>query len=283
MNNNQENKIILDLVGSDPELFLRNKKTKEFVSAIGLIPGSKEYPWQIESLPEGNCLQTDNVMVEFTLPPTKKANELFKSIQNCINFTNNIIPSDLECVIESSAILSKEYLNNKQAQTFGCSPDFNAWLDGNSNVSPSAKDSNLRTAGGHVSISYNHNGDLLLLMNLVKALDITLSLPSILLDSDKRRKEMYGKAGAFRITQFGLEYRSLSNFWIKELHLVEFVFNGINKAIELVNEGRIDNLTDEEQLQIQLAINTSDESLAHELIYKYKIDKVLLMSSIDLD
>lgn len=278
-----QNKIVLDKIGSDPELFLRNKETGEVVSAIGLIPGSKEEPWQIECLALGNCLQTDNVMVEFTLPPTNKAEELFNSIQDCIKYANDIIPSNLECVVISSALLSDEYLNNRKAKTFGCSPDFNAWLDGNTNKAPSARNNNLRTAGGHVAISYNHDGDIRLLLNFVKALDITLSLPSVLLDPDKRRKEMYGKAGAFRITDFGLEYRSLSNFWIKELNLVEFVFNGVKKAIELVNEGIIDNLSDEDQLQIQSAINFADESLAHELLYKYKIEKVLLMSSIDLD
>lgn len=279
----ENKKIVLDLIGSDPELFLRDKSTHEIVSAIGLIPGTKEEPSQIPTLTEGHCLQTDNVMVEFTLPPTNKAEELYKSIQDCIEYVNNVIPHNLECTIESSAILDKKYLDNEQAQTFGCSPDFNAWLDGAVNKSPSAKDVKMRTAGGHVAISYNHDYDIETLFKFVKALDITLSLPSVLLDPDKRRKEMYGKAGAFRITKFGLEYRSLSNFWIKDLELVKFVFEGVKKAINLVNEGKVDNLSDEEQLQIQSAINFADENLAYQLIHKYELEELLIKCNIDLD
>ena len=46
-------------------------------------------------------------------------------------------------------------------------------------------------------------------------MDYTLGLDSLLLDSDTRRRSMYGRAGSFRFKEYGIEYRTLSNFWIK--------------------------------------------------------------------
>lgn len=268
--NNKINKKTI-LIGSDPEAFLRNRLTKEVVSAIGLISGSKYEPVSIEhELGKGFFIQTDNVMVEWCVPTCNAPRELYNNIQKCIKYTESIIPAELEVSLQASAILDEKYLKTKEAKTFGCEPSYNAWTY-RVNHPPSNR-TNLRTAGGHIHIGYdNPNDDTSI--SLIKALDLYLNIPSLIMDTDTERKKMYGKAGEFRIKSYGLEYRGLSNYWANSIKFCNFIFAGINKAIDFVNNER--ELSDEDQLLIQETINNNNKITAYELINKFDLDQVL--------
>ena len=66
--------------------------------------------------------------------------------------------------------------------------------------------------------------------------DILLGLPSVLLDPDERRKQLYGKAGAMRFKKYGAEYRTLSNFWLFSDDLIEWAYKGGVAAYERLEE-----------------------------------------------
>lgn len=270
------------IVGADPECFLRNKVTKEIVSAIPYIPGSKYEPYQIPGLPKGNMIQTDNIMTEYCLPATSNWKELKKSFEDCIEYTNKIIPSELEVIVQASARVAEQYLQDEQAKKFGCDPDFNAWTD-DLNQAPDS-DTNLRTAGGHIHIGYD-DPDMEVSIKLIKALDIFLGVPSIMLDKDKERKKMYGKAGAYRLKPYGVEYRGLSNFWLAQDDMTNLIFNGIRMAVAMINssESYLDRMSDELQLKIQTCINTGDEKLAMELIPQLSLGSLLAKSTVYVD
>lgn len=266
------NKLIQNItIGSDPEAFLVNKSTGEVVSAIDLIPGSKEEPSPMIGLPDGFNIQTDNVMVEWCVPAVTTAEELYNNIQKCIAYTNGIIPSELEVLVVPSAYLDSKYLKSKKATTFGCEPSFNAWTY-TTNDAPSNK-TNLRTAGGHIHIGYdNPNEDVSI--DIVRTLDLFLNVPSLILDKDTERKKMYGKAGEFRFKSYGVEFRGLSNYWIANLEYTKFVFEAIKRATTFINNG--EKISDENQFYIQEAINTNNKELAHKLINEYQLDLVLV-------
>lgn len=275
------NKINSFLIGSDPEVFLKDKESGEIVSAIPYIPGDKWNPYPIPTLSKGHDIQCDNVMVEYCIPATADSKAFYASIIACIEYTNSVLPSNLGVIIQSSADLDPKYLQDPAAQKFGCEPDFNAWMDGMPNDSP-CSGGTLRTCGGHIHIGYN-NPTMATSMELIKALDLYLGVPSIIIDPDKRRKSMYGKAGALRFKPYGVEYRSLSNFWVKDQDLVDMVFKGVEAAIAFVNNGEVDLLSDEDQLLIQTCINTGDEALAYKLINKFKLERVLNKSFIYME
>lgn len=259
------------LIGSDPEAFIRMKDTLEIVSAIGLIPGSKDEPFDLtKEIGKGFNIQTDNVMVEWCVPPVNNPNALYRNIQKCIDYTNSVLPSDLEVVVQASAYLDERFLNNKQAKTFGCDPSFNAWTY-LMNSAPDNK-TNLRTAGGHIHIGYD-NPDDNISIELIRSLDLFLNIPSLILDSDNERKKMYGKAGEFRLKNYGVEFRGLSNYWINDLDIVKLIFCGIEKAVDFVNSKSV--ISDEDQLKIQTTINNNDKIKAYELIDKYELDQIL--------
>ena len=122
---------------------------------------------------------------------------------------------------------------------------------------------------GHISIGWD-NPTQEQQLDMVKAMDATVGLESVLLDFDTERKKLYGKAGCFRFTAFGIEYRSLSNFWIKTDESLKWAWNTTMKAIDLVNSGKIEEVKELGSYIVE-AINTNNKELAQELLNKIEI------------
>ena len=120
---------------------------------------------------------------------------------------------------------------------------------------------------GHISIGWD-NPTQEQQLDMVKAMDATVGLESVLLDNDIERKKLYGKAGCFRFREYGIEYRSLSNFWIKNDESLNWAWNTTMKAIDLVNSGKIEEINKRGD-QIVKAINTNNKELASKLIYEF--------------
>lgn len=137
---------------------------------------------------------------------------------------------------------------------------------------------------GHIHIGYD-NPSVETSLKLVKAFDIFLGIPSIILDSDKERKKMYGKAGAHRMKWYGVEYRGLSNYWLQEDESTKLIFNGIRMAVAMLNSTYtyLDRISDELQIKIQLCINTGDEKLAMELVSQLDLTGLLAKSAVYVD
>lgn len=255
-------------IGADPELFIINEKTKRVVSSIGIIPGEKGNPYVAEDMPSGFGLETDNIVAEFNIPPAKNKVSFITNIaymKDYINkFVKNINP-DLGILCAASRVVDKSQLNSPQAQLFGCDADYNAYTE-DVNPKPEGARTNVRSCGFHIHIGYaNNNIDTSLM--LVKYLDLYLGVPSVLKDKDKRRRSLYGKAGCFRLTSYGVEYRVLSSTLMKDNASLEFVWNQLSKAINAYNRGY--DLPDS-SLVIE-AINNSDTELAKKLISTYDL------------
>ncbi len=179
-------------------------------------------------------------MVEFNIPPSATRLEFTDNINYVLDYLT-LHAKQFDCTLDISASneLDKKYLNTKQAKMFGCDPDFNVYLKEPNN--PPSPKSSLRTAGGHIHIGFE-NPDLEISEKIIYAMDMTLGLESITLDPDDRRREMYGKAGCFRIKEYGVEYRTLSNFWIGSDELMKWAFDKTMEAIELVNSGTVNSI-----------------------------------------
>lgn len=257
------------LIGSDPEVFISNGI--EVVSAIPYIPGTKENPHPISNY--GHYIQTDNIMAEFCVPPVgiDYPEVMYSNIQFCLNYIDKQLPNDLKHHIEASAFISGEYLKDPLARKFGCDPSYNAWEGGKQNVKPKSKNG-LRTCGGHIHIGYLEPS-VELNMQIIKTLDLFLGVPSILIDTDENRRKMYGKAGEFRHKQYGVEYRVLSNFWLKSEEHVEFIFDNIKRALVFINDGN--KIDSETAVIIQNTINTSNKDSASYLCEIFDIKQVI--------
>ena len=122
---------------------------------------------------------------------------------------------------------------------------------------------------GHISIGWD-NPTQEQQLDAVKAMDATVGLASLLLDPDTERKKLYGKAGCFRFREYGIEYRTLSNFWIKTDESLKWAWNTTMKAIDLVNSGKIEEIKKHGDRIVE-AINTNNKELAQELLNKIEI------------
>jgi hypothetical protein len=219
--------------GADPELFLRDSKTNLPVTSIGLIGGSKDFPRQLGN---GYALQEDNVAVEFNIPPASTKDQFHASIAYVLAYLKQELePQDLVLDISPTMEFDPKQLDNPQAQTLGCDPDYNAWTN-EINPKPVAPPT-LRSSGGHLHIGYD-NPTLELSREIVKVHDLFVSVPSILYDDDMKRRAIYGKAGACRYKSYGVECRTFSNFWLKSEELTKWLYEQSEKAIDFINEGR---------------------------------------------
>lgn len=255
-------------IGADPELFIINEKTKKVVSSVGKIPGEKGNPYVADDMPTGFGLETDNILAEFNIPPVSDEGSFINNIeymkQYIDKFVKNINP-DYGILCAASKTVDKSQLQSPQAQLFGCDVDYNAYTE-SPNPKPEGSKTNLRSAGFHIHVGYdNPNIDSSLL--IVKYLDMYLGVPSVIYDKDKRRRSLYGKAGCFRLTSYGVEYRVLSSAMMKDVKTLQFVWRQINKALAAASRGGI--LVDSGYAM--KAINESDTELAQKIINAYDI------------
>ena len=255
-------------IGSDPELFIINNKTGQVVSSIGLIPGKKKEAYRPDGMPEGYGLQIDNILAEFNIPPVKRVDQLIHHINYMKDYIDNYVKEknpDLGILCCASQRVPWDQLQSEEACLFGCEPDYNAYTE-DVNPKPEGERDNLRSAGTHIHVSYD-NPNIEQSLALVKCMDVYLALPSVFLDPDKERRKLYGKAGAFRICPYGVEYRPMSSYFISTDDLIEFLYNGTMKAIAHCQL----HLPLPKSDVIQDIINNGKEEEAKELYARYAL------------
>jgi len=247
-------------LGSDPECFLLDASGKH-ISVIGYINADKWHPMQIPDMAEGYTLQEDNVALEYGIPPAASAAELIEHIDSVMKKSLEYLPglsfSKLSCTI-----FDKDQMMHPAAHVFGCEPDYNAWTK-TTNPAPKPPHPFMRSAGGHIHVETKENP-----IEVIRAMDLFLGVPSVLMDKGEDRKQLYGKAGAFRQKKYGCEYRTLSNFWIFEKKYMEWVWSATERA--LANLGKADAYKD----HIIEAINNNNKDIAKQLVNELSLDVV---------
>ena len=261
-------------IGSDPEIFIVDTNTKLLVSAIDKIGGTK---WVPRDLGDGYAVQEDNVLAEINIPPAKTEDEFLFAITRGIELLKKALPSDnLDLLIAASGFMPASELEDERALMFGCDPDFNAWLGGMANNFAAPENKTLRSAGGHIHVGFSLTDKTIQMesvgLNIVKQMDKYLGVPSIILDKDTERRKLYGKAGAFRNKSYGVEYRTLSSFWLADQATTRWAYRQTQKAIQKANDH--DFIPDEIGKQIQEIINTANVSAAQEFVKEHERELV---------
>lgn len=258
-------------IGADPEFFIKSKKDGKFISSIGIIPGVKKGAVPMEGLPKGFASQIDNVLGEYNIPPVKSKEEFSNSIKDALNWFNKFLENkELEVHCAASARYNEDQLASDEAKEIGCDPSLNCWTE-QLQERPEVFAGNLRTAGTHIHIGYeDRNIDTN--YDLMCACDMFLGVPSILIDTDTERREYYGKAGDFRHTKYGCEYRVLSGLFTKSKELTDWCYDQTMQAIDYVNSGK--TFVNEQELgqRVQNIINNNDTADALAFCKEYNIN-----------
>lgn len=263
------NKIKILCLGADPEVFLTNIATRQIEASIPYISGTKKDPQELE---EGFTIQKDNILAEFNIPPSNTKDDFVFNIQKGLKLLGDYLPDHLAINISSSNHINNDIIEEfDEAKIFGCEPDYLAWNPTVPHeILANPEVDTLRTAGGHVHIGYESPSEELNIV-LIKALDLFLGVPSVLMDDDTTRRSIYGAAGSLRHKKYGVEYRSLSNFWLTDVSLIEWVWENVQQAVDFVNSGQIIDESSDSQL-IQDCINDSDKELAIHYINNFNIN-----------
>lgn len=225
------------LIGADPELFVQDKEG-DIISGHGLIEGTKEEPFPVKD----GAVQVDGMALEFNIDPADSEDAFVHNIQSVLSQMEAMIP-EFKLVVKPSHTFTEEYLKSqpKEALELGCEPDFNAWT-GKVNPAPNAE-SNMRTCGGHIHIGWTEGADITSAVHisdcekLVRALDTALLPAASLFDKDFKRRNLYGAIGSYRPKEYGVEYRVLSNAWLKDEKITRYVYRLVNQVIEKVLNG----------------------------------------------
>lgn len=250
------------LVGADPELFVRRRGTLDFVSGFGLIQGDKRKPFPVTD----GAVQVDGMALEFNINPADNEDKFEYNIYSVLAQLENMVP-DYEVVASPVAKFTEEYMSQQpfEALELGCDPDYNGWTV-MENEKPDM-DKPMRTASGHVHLGWGENiqdpDHFPMCGAVARQLDFYLGLPSLFYDDDKERREMYGKAGAFRSKSYGMEYRVLSNKWLSDRKLVRWVYRNTVQAFTDLMDG-LD--LSEKFGDIQGIINSSNKDEAKKII-----------------
>lgn len=242
-------------IGADPELFVF--KNGEPISAHDLLPGTKASPFIVP----GGAVQVDGTAAEFNIDPAETFNEFNDNIETVLGHLGSLLPSDCELRSSPCVVWAQEYFDKLPhlATELGCMPDFNAWT-GRRNPKPRLKDMpTLRTAAGHIHIGFTQGASIQDPMHIrecqrmAQLMDWHVGSWSCEVDLDKTRRMLYGKAGACRYKTYGVEYRTLSNFWVLDEGLRREIWDRTMAACSDFFAGV--SVPEEQQEQIQLIIN----------------------------
>lgn len=248
-------------IGHDAELFLRDENGQH-VPAIGLIGGTKKHPRPVK----GGALQEDNVMAEINIIPATTADEFVMHTKDVLESLKNILPDGYTFDISPSVVFPDDQLTHPKSLESGCEPDLDVWK-GIENPTINLSD-NRRYGAGHIHIGMediDHHP--LRRENIVRWCDIMLGAPAQLYDRDVHRRKTYGTAGRYRNKSYGIEYRTLSNFWMQTEAGMRWAFNN---ALRAANYTKYTTAFPYGECEMRAAV-FGDEDLAAELIKAYNI------------
>lgn len=255
------------LIGADVEFFIRHTTTGEIVSAEPYIKGTKDNPFVFDNNNKYFATSLDNVLAEICIPPARTKEEFYNYLRKSINYVNSTLPKDYCTVAQPAHFFNEKYLQTENAQTFGCEPDFNAYT-GRENAAPASSDKTLRSGGGHIHIGYADPEESTN-RTIIRAMDLFLSIPLVITEPDNKRKELYGKAGCYRPKKYGVEYRTISNYYCNSRKMIYWAYEATHAAIRWLNEdNKIEGVLGD---YVQKTINNNDKENALKLIDNFKL------------
>lgn len=265
---------MLKSFGSDPELMLIDSEGN-YISAIDVIPGTKK---DKVKLGNGHFAFYDNVLVEVNIKPSFTRSEAVKNFKDCFKRLAKLV-GKYKLVPQASQVYPATACQHPDALEFGCDPEFCLYVMNHKGKldklpTPICRPGNyFRSAGGHVHVG----SDLALShgpgkpFQVLKMLDLVLGGISVLINHDPTslaRRRLYGGAGNHRWCSYGVEYRTLSNFWISSPTLVGLMYGLTEFAINLVDQGKADELWSKiNPEELRSGINKEDRNFINEKVF----------------
>lgn len=270
--------VISPYLGGDPELFIADKDGRvvgsERVIAEKGIPRTGTSVDIINGVTSG--IVRDGVQAEIKWrADTCRAslgNEIsliFKTLKETLD------KSGLQASFAASITVDKKELKqlSEAARVLGCAPSTNIH-NADAKVDVKAGFAG-RSAGGHIHLGLSNWRDMMTddaRKRLIKVMDVIVGNTCVLIDRDPgqvARRKVYGRAGEFRLPSHGVEYRTLSNFWLRSYQLFSLVMGLSRLSTNIIKTDLYYKNGIEGELMgrvnlplIEKAINTNNAKLA---------------------
>lgn len=265
------------VMGCDPEFFF----TKD-----GKIIGAEEVlPKDGMNVASHNASKIiiDGVQAELNPAPSSCRQLLGAEISKCfMALKTDLDKKGVSTNFSQTVEVAKDEFDklSDKSKRFGCSPSKNVHKKKSSaKITVDPMKYRKRSAGGHLHLgkaggTMNKNSDAVLddPKRLVPILDIIVGNTCVLLDRDEgniERRKTYGRAGEHRTPEHGIEYRTLSNFWLRDYALMSFVFGLARFAVSVCAENLDSKFKKAIKIKdIEKAINENDFDLAYKNFLK---------------
>lgn len=226
-------------IGCDPEIALRNIETGEFVSSEGIVPGDKLNPHKVRK----GTVQTDGFAAEIGILPASDPSEFVDNVMTVLDELRSFTKG-YELVFTDHVIFSEEVFSrqSESGRELGCDPDFSAYTR-LANPMPVPNPKTLRTFAGHIHLGWCDDSDVTDpghfadCVAVSKQMDWSLGVPTFLWNPKSLRRQLYGKAGAFRVKPYGSEYRTPDNKWLSSEEKMRMVFNNAVLGMDELYKG----------------------------------------------
>lgn len=256
--------------GSDPELFLEDMQGRIVPSHKVIPKGGWDLKGEIRNRDSSCKIVRDGVQIEVNAD-ADSCRELSSyyigmAMTSLVHRLDGLKLEGQEYRVSKAGVihLSDEELKGlpKDTLEFGCKPSFNIY-DPDAKVGVEGDKYNYRSGSGHIhlgrlphTIWYDPTQHYSPLrkskavdrrLELVHLLDIVLGNTCVMIDRDplqKERRKHYGRAGEFRLPEHGLEYRTLSNFWMRDYALASFVFGMARYAVMILHSSHLETYED---------------------------------------
>lgn len=251
---NKTNPFILNgvqfTIGTDPEFMAYDITRGSVVSAIPILKQGKD---NRISLAENGAynIYHDNTMMECNIPPANSVGEFTGNLRKLFFHAKKHLGANYDILAQASHSFTNDECAHDAAREFGCNPELCAWSYQSITPPEGAALSTFRSAGGHIHIGRSdfkqyEEGDDVYLMSYesktltIRVLDAVVGLTAAYLDNDPTsapRKAIYGEAGRYRITPYGVEYRTLGNFWLSSPTLSGIIAECVIEAVRICESG----------------------------------------------
>ena len=229
-------------IGTDVEWLLYNEKERTPVVACGLVGGTKEAPLDLGL---GYAVQEDNVMVEWNTPPATRWDVFYHNVSEAIQTVKTHVKATVGAEYTIKPIPEWEFspldLESPQARTFGCDPDYDAYLGGAQRPDGAMGVlGNYRTCGGHIHLGGDFQcPDFVAALFAEYYIGVLGCLP---MDHSTMRSKWYGQPGIFRSKPYGIEYRTPSNAWTGDSNSIEYIAMYGHRCAEFLTNTPADRL-----------------------------------------
>ena len=286
-------------MGCDPEFFfVSNGKVLEASKVLSDKGFTVKHQRPLARGIEGvtSRFVIDGVQAELNPKPYSCRANLANEIRECFFKLNEEVIKKQSVGINFSGVikLSEDEMAqlSETSKKFGCAPSNNVYTGKESEIKVNPATYSYRTAGGHIHIGgcdYLYDSLTTVLHSksklFVRLLDLIVGNTCVMLDRDPgqvERRKVYGRAGEYRLPKYGLEYRTLSNFWLQSYPLMSLVFGLVRFAVtigyNIVTEERESGEESEyrsilrqvKRIDVVRAINRNDFELAKKNFDKIK-------------